>query len=151
MAINISPPSTDLPTRSVSYYLHASPTHTIATSHAHTLGVSGQWLRPLLNLPPDGVCHAKSGPAQKWSPGPLLATKTGPGGPLLVAKTGPGGPLLAAKSGPPLPKVVPPQTNFGSQKWSPQTNFGSQKWSPQTIFGSQKWSPQTHFRCFLAQ
>ena len=39
-------------------------------------------------------CHAKSGPGKKWTPGPILAEKNGPGGP-----------LFSAKSGPPLPKV----------------------------------------------
>ena len=31
----------------------------------------------------------KIGPAQKWSPGPILAAKNGPSGPLLVGKNGP--------------------------------------------------------------
>ena len=44
----------------------------------------------LLLLPPNVKdCHAKSGPDQKWTEGPLMATKSGPPGPLLVAIIGP--------------------------------------------------------------
>ena len=53
------------------------------------------------------TCHAKCGPSKNWSPGPLLATKTGLPGPLLVMgvhfwqlKVDLGGAVLVAKSGP---------------------------------------------------
>ena len=36
-------------------HVRNQPRPHIATSHAHTLGVSGQWLRPSQNLPPDGL------------------------------------------------------------------------------------------------
>ena len=51
-------------------------------------------------------CHAKCGPDEKWTGGPLMATKSGPGGPLLVAIIGP--PVHFSSQ-----KAVPP-----SEKWT---------------------------------
>ena len=51
-------------------------------------------------------CHAKSGPDQKWTGDPIMATKSGPPGPLLVAIIGP--PVYFS-----LQKAVHP-----SEKWT---------------------------------
>ena len=53
------------------------------------------------------VCHAKIGPTQKWSSGPILAAKNGPPGPLLVAKKWSH-----------LAKTGPSRTRFGNQNRS---------------------------------
>ena len=63
------------------------------------------------------VCHAKIGPAQKWSIWPILAAKNGSPGPLLVAK-----------NSSPLPIVVLDK-QVQQTKTGPGDHFGSQKWS----------------------
>ena len=79
-------------------------------------------VRTLPHRVQQGSCHVKSGPTQKWSPGPILATKNGPPGPFLVAKNGPILPKLVL-AGPNMAIKIGPGDRFWQSKVVPLDQF----------------------------